>query len=236
MGGKAFDGEGTGDADFFLVLIGLVVEILEIGLGGDGGIYGLLAGDAGLPEPGEGRMGAGGPVGRGIAGDFPVEQGAGADGFAAGQGDVAAFRRVEMQELALPSAAGDFVGCFMALQGCVQGGQGVADGGLPPVPDDVDLGVVGDGLEGDVGHPLTDEAVADAAVSGLAGGEATGNFRLFLLTFRAVGEEIVGITGAHDAGAGQCQGDAGGVEGDPAAAPLFGDIGGGAGAASGVED
>lgn len=115
VGGETFDGEGTGDADLFLVLIGLVVEILEVGLGGDGGINGLLTGDAGLPEPGEGCMGAGGPVGGGIAGDFPVEQGAGADGFAAGQGDVAAFRRVKMQELALPSAAGDFVGRFMTL-------------------------------------------------------------------------------------------------------------------------
>ncbi len=34
----------------------------------------------------------------------------------------------------------------------------------------------------------------------------------------------------------KCQSNAGGVDGDPAAAPLFGDIGGGAGAAGGVED
>ena len=115
VGGKAFDGEGTGDTDLFLVVIGLVVEILEVGLGGDGGIYGLLAGDAGLPEPGEGRMGAGRPVGGGIAGDFPVEQGADTDGFAAGQGGAAIFRRVKMQELALPSASGDFVGRFMTF-------------------------------------------------------------------------------------------------------------------------
>ena len=32
---------------------------------------------------------------------------------------------------------------------------------LPLVPDDIDLGVVGDRLEGDVRHALIDEAMAD---------------------------------------------------------------------------
>ena len=49
---EALDGEGTGDADLLLVLVGLVVEVLELGLGGDGGVDLLLPGDAGLPPVG----------------------------------------------------------------------------------------------------------------------------------------------------------------------------------------
>ena len=56
------------------------------------------------------------------------------------------------------------------------------------------------------------------------------------LAFAAVGQQVVGIAGAHDAGTGQGQRNAGGVDGDPATAPLFGDIGGGAGAAGGIKD
>ncbi len=39
---------------------------------------------------------------------------------------------------------------------------------LPMVPDDIDLGVVGDGLERDMRHALIDEAVAD--VGGVVSG------------------------------------------------------------------
>ena len=62
VGGQALDGEGAGDADRLLLRVGLVVEVLEVGLGGDGGVDLLLPGDAGLPpigvEPG-GRFGPG---------------------------------------------------------------------------------------------------------------------------------------------------------------------------------
>ena len=51
-----------------------------------------------------------------------------------------------------------------------------------------------------------------------------------------VGEQVVGIAGAHEAGTRQGQGDAGGVDGDPTAAPLLGDIGCGAGTAGGIEN
>ena len=44
--------KGTGDADLPPVLVGLVVEVLEVGLGCDGGVDLLLAGDAGLPPLG----------------------------------------------------------------------------------------------------------------------------------------------------------------------------------------
>lgn len=44
------------------------------------------------------------------------------------------------------------------------------------------------------------------------------------------------MKGVHDVGTGQGQRDARGVDGDPAAAPLLGDSGGGAGAAGGIEN
>ena len=86
-----------------------------------------------------------------------------------------------------------------------------------------------------MGHALVDEALADVAVTGGFGGGFTLDLSLFELAGAAVGEQVVGIAGAHDAGAGQGEGDAGGVDGDPAAAPLFGDVCGGAGATGGVE-
>ena len=109
--------------------------------------------------------------------------------------------------------------------------------GLPALVDDVDFGVVGDGLEGDVGHALVDEALADVA-AGLVQGSAFWPVRSASLpdAFGRVGQEVVGVAGGHEAGAGQGEGDAGGVDGDPAPAPLLGDVGGGAGAAGGVED
>ena len=104
------------------------------------------------------------------------------------------------------------------------------------LPDHVDAGVVGDGLQGDVRDALVDEAVADVAVGGRFGRGLAGELGFLALPFRAVREEVVGIAGAHDPGAGQREGDAGGVDGDPAPAPLLGDVGGGAGPAGGVED
>ena len=52
VGAKALDGERTGHADLLLVLVGLVVEVLKLGLGGDGRIDLLLPGDASLPPVG----------------------------------------------------------------------------------------------------------------------------------------------------------------------------------------
>jgi len=39
---KTFDREGTGHADFLLVIVGFVIEVLELRLGGDGGVNFLL--------------------------------------------------------------------------------------------------------------------------------------------------------------------------------------------------
>ena len=57
----------------------------------------------------------------------------------------------------------------------------------------------------------------------------------FIWPSRAVGQQVVGITGAHDAGAGKRQRNARRVDRDPAAAPLLGDIGGRAGPAGRIE-
>ena len=55
------------------------------------------------------------------------------------------------------------------------------------------------------------------------------------LPVAAVGEQIVRVACAHDTSAGQRQGDAGSVDGDPATAPLLGNVGCGTRATSGVE-
>ena len=106
---------------------------------------------------------------------------------------------------------------------------------LELLPDHVDFGVVGDGLEGDVGDALVHETLADVVVRGRFRGDFADERGFFDLAVAAVGEQVVGIACAHDAGAGQREGDAGGVDGDPAAAPLLGDVRGGAGAAGRVE-
>ena len=49
---EAFDGEWSGDADFLVVVVGLVVEVFELGLGGDGSVDLLLSRDALLPPIG----------------------------------------------------------------------------------------------------------------------------------------------------------------------------------------
>ena len=95
---------------------------------------------------------------------------------------------------------------------------------LPLLPDDIDLGVVGDGLERDVRHALVDEAVADVAVHGLRTRRGAGDFGFLELAFAGIGQQVERIARAHDAGAGQRQRHARGVDRDPAAAPLLGDV------------
>ena len=107
---------------------------------------------------------------------------------------------------------------------------------LPALPDDVDLGVVGDRLERDMRHPLVDESLPDVAVRRRLRWRLARDLRFLALPFRTVGEQVVGVSRTHDAGAGESQCDAGGVDGDPAAAPLFGHVGGGARTACGIQD
>ena len=71
---------------------------------------------------------------------------------------------------------------------------------------------------------------------GASDGTELRDLGLLLLSVLAVGEQVIRIAGAHDAGAGQRERDAGSVDGDPAAAPLFGNVGRGAGTAGRIED
>ena len=58
---------------------------------------------------------------------------------------------------------------------------------LPLVPDDVDLRVVGDGLELDVRHALIDEAVANVSLHGLRTRRGAGDFGFLHLAFAGIG-------------------------------------------------
>jgi hypothetical protein len=107
---------------------------------------------------------------------------------------------------------------------------------LKLLPDGVDLCVVGDVFEHNVGHPLIDKAVADVAVGGRSGKGRAADLRLFPLPGRGIGQQVIGVARSHDAGAGQSQGHPAGVNRDPATSPLLGRIGRGAAAAGGVED
>ena len=123
---EALHREGSGDPDLPLVLVGLVVEVLVVGLGGDGGVDLLLPGDAGLPP-----------------------QSACVSTASAGQ-DSDASRGISHSSQSASSAGVQVLAQRLHRL-------------LPAFPDDVDLGVVGDGLERDVRHALVDEALADVA-------------------------------------------------------------------------
>ena len=97
------------------------------------------------------------------------------------------------------------------------------------------IGVVGDRLERDVRDALVDEALPHVAVCRRVRWRLARDLGFLALTLRAVGEEVVRLARAHDPGAGKCQRYSGGVDGNPAAAPLLGDVGGGAGPAGRVE-
>ena len=170
VGRQAFDRERPGDADLLLVLVGLVVEGFELGLGGDGSVDFLLAGDAGLPPVGVQFLRGIGPFSIDVSGDFPLLP-------------LLAQRLVDL-----------LTQRFKHL--------------LELVPDDVDLGVVGNGLQRDVRHALVDKTLANVAERGLAGGHCAGDFGFLDLAFAAVGEQVKGIAGAHDASTCQCQCDA----------------------------
>ncbi len=88
--------------------------------------------------------------------------------------------------------------CFSAALSCSRSGSSVC---LELLPDHVDFGVVGDGFECDVRHALVDEALADVAVGRGLGRNRVRDFGFLQLAVLAVGEQVVGIASAHDAGA-----------------------------------
>ena len=164
VGTEALHGEGSGDAHGFGVFEGFVVEVFELGLGGDGCVDGGLPPDAGLPEAPQGFGGGPGPVGGCFTGDFPFEEFAGADLPAAGHDEGGLGFGVEGDGMSGTAPGGHLVYNGMAGEGAVEIGEGLEYGRLVFVVEYVDFGVVGDRFEGDVGDALVDESVADVAV------------------------------------------------------------------------
>ena len=134
-----------------------------------------------------------------------------------------------------PASRGISHSSHCLAEGGVEPGAEGLQGLLPRLPDHVDLGIVGDGFQGDVRHALVDEALADVAAGGRFRRRTLRDLGFLALPLGAVGEQIPGIARAHDARACQRERHAGGVDGDPAPAPLLGDVGRGAGAAGRVE-
>ena len=97
----------------------------------------------------------------------------------------------------------------------IQRCQGAFQARMEALVNGVDLGIVGNAFECDVGHGFVDKTAAQPFV-------------------RIAQGEVV-KAGGHQPLFGQRNGDARGVAGNPAAAPFFGDVGGGSAAAGGVE-
>ena len=88
-------------------------------------------------------------------------------------------------------------------------------------------------------HPLVDEPLPDVAARRRLPGRVpyAGDLGFLALPLRTVGEQVVRVARAHDAGPGESERHAGRVDSDPAAAPLLGDIGSGSpGTAGGIEN
>ena len=101
----------------------------------------------------------------------------------------------------------------------VQGCQLLGQYRFPSGKDGIEGLVLGDGFEGNVRERIC-KRICCVGVKRLVG--------LFFF--------VIVVLGGEQALAGQGDGDAAGVDGDPAPAPLFGDIGCGAAAAGGVKD
>ena len=136
---------------------------------------------------------------------------------------------------ALACLARDFPLLPLLAEGGVEPGAEGLQGLLPRLPDHVDLGIVGDGFQGDVRHALVDEALADVPAGRCLRRRALRDLAFLALPLGAVGEQVPGIARAHDARARQRERHAGGVDGDPAPAPLLGDVSRGARAAGRVQ-
>ena len=135
----------------------------------------------------------------------------------------------------LPACLRNSRASMEALERSVERRQRLFDRRLQPLPDDVDLGVVGDRLQRDVGHAPVDQALAQPSVCLRVLRRAAGDLGLLLLPFPAVCQQVVRISCAHDPCPRQGQRHPGGVDRDPASPPLLGDVGGGAGSAGRVE-
>src|SRR5690242_8226368 len=85
-------------------------------------------------------------------------------------------------------------------------------------------------------HVAVDETLLNVAASAAARQDSAAQFARLPHALRRVGEEVVGKAPAHQAGASEGEGDAAGVNGDPTAPPLLGDVRSGATATGGIEN
>ena len=106
---------------------------------------------------------------------------------------------------------------------------------LELLPDDVDLRVVGDIAQLDVGNALKDEALADVAMGWGVRGLGASDLGFLRPTLSAVREKVVRVACTHDPSPSEGECDPGSVDGDPAPTPLLGYICGGPAAARRVE-
>ena len=187
---EALDGERPGHADFLFVVVGLVVEVFKLGLGGDGGIDLLLAGNAGLPPVGVqlARATDRGPFGIGGSIVGVIVEHSNFDEFPCSPRPARLSQKIS--GLCVPRVL--VARNLPLLPGLLERGvQRLAQRlqlRLPLVPDDIDLCVVGDGLEGDVRYALIDKALADVAAGGLARWRGAGDFGLLELAVATVGQ------------------------------------------------
>src|SRR5208282_1372193 len=92
---------------------------------------------------------------------------------------------------------------------------------LPPVPNNVDLGVIRDRFQGNVRYPFVDETLPNIPVRRLKTRCSAGSLGLFEFAFTRIGEQIVGVAHAHDSSARKRERDPRGVDCDPPAPPLL---------------
>ncbi len=96
---------------------------------------------------------------------------------------------------------------------------------LPLLVDDVYLGIICNISQRDVRRSLVDEAQAEVLMGRSVRQEFAGDVLLFATPFNTIGQQVIGIARAHQPSARERERDTRGVDRDPAAAPLLGDIG-----------
>ena len=202
----ALDSERAADARHAPDGFRLIDQFLLLGVGGDAGVDLIHLGTPRLPVGRHGCGDSGRPIGVGIEGDRPVLPGLPlvrqlpAAAVGAGDGPLALGPLFveQFQRQAAAQVIGD--GC----QGRVAGREFLFEDRFVPAEDRIEVGVLGDALEGDVGNGLVAEAARDAGA--------------------VVAEAVVVELGGEQALPGDGDGNAAGVDGDPASAPLLGDL------------
>jgi len=118
----------------------------------------------------------------------------------------------------------------LLAQRCIEAGAQGFELDLKTFPDYVDLDVVGDAFQGHMRRALVDKAVPDVVLEWTVGRRLASDFVFLPGTLLRVLKKVIVIFRTHQPGAGEREGDAARVDGYPAASPVFGEIGRGAGA------